>query len=466
MRRRQAASEPVPDPAPARPSEPTPIEDEDLLLDEDEDEGVDPAERTMITSAAGLDLDEPPPRRPSARASTELGERTPLPRSGTEASPPIEFRSGEATVAYEDAPERAPRLGRAEAEDPFSEPNPTWAADPAEAGFGADDDGYPLLSARDAPPLSGLHSVDPEVEAHLLARIESLEAALADAERARDAARAAETAAIEQARQSAVPAPVEGAGSRELLELKKERNARDREILELRRQLHEHEAERLAWQDQEAERDGETVELREGLERAQRDVAAARAESAALEARLGQLERTASEQSQALKKRIGALTVREAELEGALQKQSVEMRTLKAEIESAGRRAEERARAHEEAKALAAQLDKRLAAQQDEVIRLTDELTNAVARTAGMEEALEAKTAALESTEEERQRLSREAFNLQQQAEASRRQLDKLQAALTVAEATIEGHEKARARASQALEVYLGILREAGLLEP
>lgn len=183
--------------------------------------------------------------------------------------------------------------------------------------------GASAVSTRDAARERRLESLEGELE--------RTRRDLEEARRQRD-----EAIASADAQKSALPSMVpSSAPGRELLELKKERNAKEKEILALKEQLNDKEKELIRWRDKEAEFEAEIVELRESLEKSER-------EKGGVELKLAQEQKSTAQTIQDLKRRLAESSSRESDLDGTVQALSGEVDQLKGQIDDAQRAQAER----------------------------------------------------------------------------------------------------------------------------
>ena len=318
----------------------------------------------------------------------------------------------------------------------------------------------PVLSAPEPPPPPPVDGVVAELQREVAAARE----AQAEADHQRNLALAAERAALAQVELSSRPSQILGGGSssREVVELKKERNAKEREVLDLRRLLHDKEADALAWQDREAELEAKIVELEEAFERYAQEKALLLAERAAADARLAELERVSAETSQELKRRIGEQTVRESELEGQIQKLNVGLRSATAEVAALTSMGESLQRARDEANTRLNAVEADASDRKAALERITDELTTATELGTTLREQLAAKTEAADAAAEHTAEVESELARARAETHQARGALAEMEGNLEKARETIREDDKNRTRALQALDVFWSILKEAG----
>ncbi|MFO0724926.1 MAG: response regulator [Myxococcota bacterium] len=262
-------------------------------------------------------------------------------------------------------------------------------------------------------------------------RLESLEAELERTQRDLEEARRQRDEALTEAQKSVVPTSIpSSAPGRELLELKKERNAKEKEILALKEQLNDKEKDLIRWRDKEAELEAEIVELRESLERSERD-------KGSLEHKLAQDQKSSAQTIQDLKRRLAESSSREADLDGTVQALSAEVDGLKAQIEGL-----ERARAEKDAEAQ--KLTKDLQHAGVEKTRLEGEVRRTrddLGKTATERDALK----------QERETLRSERDNLKTERDRLKTERDGLEADLAGARGEIEQHVDAHGQTQMRL---------------
>jgi chromosome segregation ATPase len=249
---------------------------------------------------------------------------------------------------------------------------------------------------------------------------------------------------------------------RELIELKRERNAKEREVLELRQAVHEKEMLLLAWQDREADVESRTVDLEERLDRSEREKQFLANERAVVELRLSELEQHSSRAIQDLKRQIGAQTVREAELEGTIQRVNTELRTMSAEVETLNAQLSDREAALVTAERHMSDLADRISRQQAEMQRLNAEIGAVAAQAATAREQMEETQAEVQSLRDHKAELERDLAVERDEKAGARRALEEAKVHIQQARERIRAEERQRAKAMRALEIFLGILRETG----
>jgi CheY-like chemotaxis protein len=174
------------------------------------------------------------------------------------------------------------------------------------------------LSSQRPPPLRSTTQMGGERRVERLkADVIRLEERLAEVERQRDDALAHQAEAVSR---SSLPSTVPG--SRELLDLKRERNAKEKEIIVLKETLNQKERELISWRDKETELEDEIVRLQEQAQ--QLDAARSLAEAKAAEQH-----KTAQATISDLKRRLSESNSREADLDGTVQALQAEMDTMR-----------------------------------------------------------------------------------------------------------------------------------------
>lgn len=397
-----------------------PVSDDDLIVDDDVSGDLDPAEATMITHMVP-ELDtiggEPlPERRAPTRGTTEIG-----PPSGL------------------------PQISDPTADDAHSD---TFAAFTEEPPITASESVPDLDLAQDRLPDHGF----PDYFAGDRTLAQALPPPASEIDELRDAI-------------MPPPPPIASelpGSSRELIELKKERNEKQREVLELRRKLHEKELERLQWQDREADIDARQVEVHEKVARLEQANAALRAERSAADTRHARLEKEAADVRQELKRKIGEQTMREAELESQVQKLSSDFRSRDDEVRQLSARLATRERERADAHIKVSDLEITAASQQDEIERLSGELHGSQVQLTTLRHQLDALLTESTELQDSTAQLQRELSTATGQRDATRQSLEDSRARLEAAKEHIRSDERNRAKAMRALEVFLGILRETG----
>lgn len=141
-----------------------------------------------------------------------------------------------------------------------------------------------------------------------------------EAERQRDEATANEKAAAAQLQKlSSSQPPTAASTGREVLELKKQLNAKDREIFDLKEQLQKKERETLEQRDKEMELEGQVVEAQEAQAAADGARSDAEAKLAAAEARMHEMGRSSKATIDDLNRQLSAANSQAAELDSAVQ---------------------------------------------------------------------------------------------------------------------------------------------------
>lgn len=254
-------------------------------------------------------------------------------------------------------------------------------------------------------------------------KIERLEGELARVQRTLEEVERQRDDAITQAEAAAVRAgssiPSVSGSSRELLDLKRDRNAKEKEILSLKEQLNEKEKELIAWRDKETELEEEIVRLQEQAERNDHLRAEAEAKAAADQ-------RTAQQNLSELKRRLAESNSREADLDSTVQ-------TLQSELDGMREYAGERERAEA---ALRGELEQ--ARSEQEQLRsehddLRREHANLTEQHEGVQAKLEQTADVLRQTEDELLRTTGELERVTAEAEQTGRALADTQRELSEA---------------------------------
>ncbi len=328
---------------------------------------------------------------------------------------------------------------------------------------------------EDSEALTTVGVLDPgadtaELQAELLSiktEMESLRRAKESAERARDEAYANQLAAEAQAeamshRPSVAPAP---SGSREVLELKRQRNALEKDLLTVREDLNTKERELITWRDKEAELEGRVVELEESLDEALRGKSAAEGVAAGAKARAEEMERSLEAQNQDLRERLSASTAHEAELEDAVGSLQVDLREAQAALGSAERQAKERDDDAQRLSRQLAALDESYSRKVKEIDRLGNELSAAGAEAQSLRETIH-------QHEEEVAGLQARVGDLEQDLSTAYHELEQLRGQLSdalsesaAASDSLERAEEIRNKALKAMDIAQAFLREAGYSE-
>lgn len=222
------------------------------------------------------------------------------------------------------------------------------------------------------------------------AELERAQASLEQAQRERDEALAQLDVAKSSQLPSAAPA------TRELLDLKRERNQKDKEILGLKQQLAEKERELLEWRDRESELEEKIATLTD-------DGARVEAARAGLEAKLAAEARTAQQTIADLKRRLSESNSREADLDGTVQ-------ALQQDLDGARGTIDELSRIEAELREGLSSTEERLANEQGRGAALEGDLASA--------------NAELHRTSEERDRVRRELEQRTRDLDARLQELD------------------------------------------
>ena len=270
-----------------------------------------------------------------------------------------------------------------------------------------------------------------------------LQAALEEAQRARDEALASERAALAQTSQI----PQGASPGREALALKRELSARDHQILELKDQLHQKEKLLLGQKDHEVELEGRIVQAQEERDEAERRRSESEARSVA------ELERV-NEERKKLEGRI-------SELEGLLSQSNAQAAELDSVLQS---KEEETTELNVKLREHSAEIDS-LSGQNralgSEITRLTNELSAAAAESDTLREQLQ-------SAQRQAEELVREQANLEERLDNTKDRLAETQKTLSGTEvrlsdalAMLETEEERKSKAKQAIDIASALLAES-----
>ncbi|MEQ9503579.1 MAG: response regulator [Deltaproteobacteria bacterium] len=184
-----------------------------------------------------------------------------------------------------------------------------------------------LMTTVGRPPMEDANSS--QDLADLKKQLQTEREARANAERERDIAIANEKAAAAQAQaMNASTPPTAAQQSRELLEVKKQLNAKEHELLELGDKVHDKDKQIVALRDKEMELEGRVVQAQEDAEAADQARVEAEGKIAAAETRAAELEKSSSAQIEDLNRQLSQAAAHEAELDGALNSKLEEVQAL------------------------------------------------------------------------------------------------------------------------------------------
>ncbi len=268
------------------------------------------------------------------------------------------------------------------------------------------------------------------------------------AERERDIAVANEKAAAAQAQaMNASSPPTAAQQGRELLEVKKQLNAKEHELLEMGDRVHEKDRQIVALRDKEMELEGRVVQAQEEAEAADRARAEAEGKIAAAEARAEELERSSTQQIEDLNRQLSQAAAHEAELDGALNAKLEEVTGL---TETIAERDAEIAEQKRTAQGL-----------NSDITRLTNELSASTAESDSLRQAVSDKEARVAE-------LASRIDDLESDVEARDGEIRSLQQKLRDTEdrasrayARIREDEETRSKAREALSIAVSLLQES-----
>jgi len=249
--------------------------------------------------------------------------------------------------------------------------------------------------------------------------------------------------------------------AREMVDLKRERNAKEREVLELRQQLHQKELDLLSWQDREAEFEAKYVELETSHEDTRNEYLKTVSALQIAQNRLATIEDKNSGEIQDLKRQLGERTMKEAELEGTVQKVNTELRAKKAELNTVNLRVETVEDEISEANERIFEFTEKVRSQDDELAQLIASLATAKQRATEFQNKSKSLSTQCEELSNSNAELQSQLSSATGQARAFQDQLSDTRQNLVNAEKSVRALEKNREKAHQALEVFMGILKES-----
>lgn len=309
-----------------------------------------------------------------------------------------------------------------------------------------------------------------ELQAELLSlktELEGLRRAKDAAERARDEAvanqRAAEAQVETMSSRPSVPPPT--TGSREVLELKRQRNALEKELLQAREDLNSRERELVSWRDKESELEGRVVELEESLEEALRGKTAAEGMAAGAKARAEEIQRSLDAQNNDLRERLNASTAHEAELEDAVASLQVDLRETQARVAELERSSAARDEENQRLTRQLAALDESYSRKVKEIDRLTNEVAAAGAEAQGLRETIRAREEELEVAQARVGDLENDVSVAYHEIEQLRAQLSDAMAEGAEANDNLARAEETRNKVLKAMEIAHALLRETGFTQ-
>lgn len=266
--------------------------------------------------------------------------------------------------------------------------------------------------------------------------------ARAQAERQRDEATANEKAAAAQLQKlSSSQPPTAASTGREVLELKKQLNAKDREIYDLKEQLQKKEREVLEQRDKEMDLEGKVVEAEEAQAASEAARSDSEAKLAAAEARMHEIQRTSKATIDDLNRQLSEANSQAAELDNAVQ-------SLQGELSSEQERARGLEAAKADVEARASHLENDLQGSRAEADNLRQQLS---------------------STQETVRDLEGQVSDLQGSLGSANDEIKNLKTTLSEAEdrlsrayQKIRDDEEVKSKAKKALEIASALLVEAG----
>ena len=271
-----------------------------------------------------------------------------------------------------------------------------------------------------------------------------------DAERARDEAIATERATQAQLKALSIGTsqiPAASSGSREVVGLKKELNAKEREVLQLRETLQERDRELLDARDREAELEEKVVQTEEARNQADRARVEAESQIAGAEARADELERSSKVAIEERDRQIEDADRRIEGLEKDLSDVRGEAQGLREDVSYRDQVIEERNATVQARDETIAGLEADLQQSRSEADGLREELAQARSDI----EALEVRAAGLDS----------DLAEARAEIEALRGSLAETEDRLASALRRIREDADLRGKARQAIEITLNLLNEA-----
>lgn len=300
-------------------------------------------------------------------------------------------------------------------------------------------------------PTSGTHDLSQD---DLVRRVK-------EAERARDAALATARSAEAQLRamnEGASQLPAAASGSRELIAIKKDLNAKEREILELRDSLQEKDRQLLASREREADLEDRVVEAEEAQAAADRARVEAEGRIAGAEARADEVQRSSSATIADLDQQLEAATQYGRDLDQQLESARARIADLESTVEAREATIVER-------DARIADLEQRLASTEgtlaDTERTLADTERTLAETTERLEGELERARENIEGLEARADGLQGELDEARHDNEGLRGRLSTTEDLLARSEETNQGHVDLRAKTRQALEITLNMLIES-----
>ncbi len=248
-----------------------------------------------------------------------------------------------------------------------------------------------------------LQAAKAEVERHaqeiqkLKAQLASEKEARTRSERERDLALANEKAAAAQLQKmSSSQPPTAASTGREVLELKKQLNAKDREVLDLKGQLQEKEKDSLAGRDKEMELESQIVEAREAQSAAEQSRSQLEAKLAAVEARAHEIERSSAAKIEQMDRQLAQLNTQAAELDGTVQSLTQELNDAQEDLEALNAK-------NQEHQSKISHLNNELGASRSEASGLRDQLGDAQDTIRELNDQIDGIRSSLDSANDENQ---------------------------------------------------------------
>ncbi len=313
---------------------------------------------------------------------------------------------------------------------------------------GSFDDEEGMTTAGGVPSPEEFAAANAEIEKQA-AEIQKLKSQMASekearskAERERDLATANEKAAAAQlAKMTSSQPPSAASSGREVLELKKQLNAKDREVLELKDKLHDKDKELLARSDKEMELEGQIVEAQEQAAGAEQARSQTEAKLAAVEARAYEIERSSAAKLEDLNRQLAELNTQAAELDSSVQTLTHELNEAREDIESLSA-------SNQQLQSKGAHINNELQASRSEASGLREQLQEARETIRDLEDQSQSFRASLDSANDEIKNL--------------KSTVDETEDRLSRAYQKIREDEDVKAKAKKALEIASALLVEAG----
>lgn len=312
-------------------------------------------------------------------------------------------------------------------------------------GFG-DDEVMTTIGHPPGPPADSSPPAESTADLADLKRLLAVEReGRAKAERERDLAVANEKAAAAQAQAvNASTPPTAASQSRELLEIKKQLNAKEHELLELTDKIHEKDKQILGLRDKEMELEGQVVQAQEDAENAGRARAEAEGKIAAAETRAEEIEKSSHQQLEELNRQLGQAAAHEAELDGALQSKTEEAEQLAQQLEAK----DEEIATH---KRTQQQLN-------GEITKVTNELSAANAESDSLRQQVSEKEEKVAEEAQGREQAEAKVAELESELASTRESLQGAEDRAARAYQRIRDDEETKGKAKQAIEIAIALL--------